>query len=84
MSGEPLGYDGCQVLNICQCGAQAGYPHKPDCPWPYFGAAPTICERWKRDRAALREQLARAEAERAPESPCRPGERPALLEDEWK
>ncbi len=22
--------------NICQCGSQDGYPHKEDCPYPYF------------------------------------------------
>ncbi len=25
------------MLNICMCGAQAGYPHDPLCPYPYYG-----------------------------------------------
>lgn len=24
-------------MNICMCGIQAGYPHDPLCPYPYYG-----------------------------------------------
>ena len=33
--------------NICQCGATAGYPHKEDCPYPFFGDYEEGVEKWE-------------------------------------
>ncbi len=32
--------------SICQCGAQASYPHAADCPYPYFGENEEKIEAW--------------------------------------
>jgi hypothetical protein len=34
------------VINICACGVQDGYPHKEDCPYPYFGNHPDELKKW--------------------------------------
>ena len=44
-------------MNICYCGAQAGYQHKDDCPFPLFRASSEVEEKWYRDQARLREGL---------------------------
>jgi hypothetical protein len=46
----------------CLCGAQVGYPHKSDCPWPYYGHARAMEEKWLADRKRLR-QLAEEQKE---------------------
>lgn len=33
-------------INICQCGVQDGYPHKPDCPYPYYGNNMDEIKKW--------------------------------------
>lgn len=33
-------------LNICMCGAQDGYLHHEDCPFPYFGNDTTKIAVW--------------------------------------
>lgn len=38
------------VINICACGAQAGYPHRKDCPYPYFGNDPDKLKKWIADQ----------------------------------
>jgi hypothetical protein len=42
-------------LQICYCGAFAGYPHAEDCPRPLFHAVPNSPaeDRWYEDRAKL-------------------------------
>lgn len=39
--------------NICLCGAQASYPHKEDCPYPYYGNDPDKIKQWEKDQYAL-------------------------------
>lgn len=34
------------VINICACGIQDGYPHDKDCPYPYFGKDPNELQKW--------------------------------------
>ena len=43
-------------INICMCGAFAGYPHKSYCPYPYFGHNAKDIEAWMKARLEL-EQL---------------------------
>jgi hypothetical protein len=33
-------------MNFCLCGAQAGYPHAHDCPFPYFANDPKQVHKW--------------------------------------
>lgn len=33
-------------MNLCLCGAQDGYPHYPDCPYPLFRATEAQEETW--------------------------------------
>lgn len=33
--------------NICQCGSQDGYPHKEDCPYPYFSNDEAGVAKWE-------------------------------------
>ena len=35
------------TLNLCICGAQAGYAHDRYCPWPYYGHDPKTEKRWE-------------------------------------
>jgi len=37
-------------MNICQCGAQAGYPHAEDCPWPFYGRSTEQVNQWLKAR----------------------------------
>ena len=43
------------MTSICMCGAEAGYPHKPECPYGLYGGATKESERWaeKRDERML-------------------------------
>ena len=38
--------------NICQCGSQDGYPHKEDCPYPYFSNDEKGVEKWETAHAS--------------------------------
>ena len=38
--------------NICQCGSQDGYPHKEDCPYPYFRNDEKGVEKWEAAHAS--------------------------------
>jgi len=44
--------------NICMCGAQAGYMHAADCPFPLFVADPVRAETWLMAREDLRARQA--------------------------
>ncbi len=50
------------MIQICGCGAQAGYPHHHQCPFPYFGTDPIKVARWDREWEAI--QRAYLEARR--------------------
>jgi hypothetical protein len=39
--------------NFCCCGAQAGYPHRADCPRPLYNASDAQFEAWEKDWLAL-------------------------------
>jgi hypothetical protein len=34
-------------MSICQCGAQSGYPHAEDCPYPYFFGDDAGVAKWE-------------------------------------
>lgn len=40
-------------MNVCHCGAQAGYPHPLGCPFPYYGDAPHLVRGWQLAAADL-------------------------------
>lgn len=40
-------------MNFCLCGAQAGYPHHPTCPYPLFRCTEQQEDEWLAKRAAL-------------------------------
>lgn len=42
------------MLNICYCGAQAGYAHDDDCPYPLFRAGDSEASRWERANGLLK------------------------------
>lgn len=44
-------------INICHCGAQSGYPHSPDCPYPLYRGSEAAVEAWQDARTAKREAL---------------------------
>jgi len=46
-------------MQFCLCGAQPGYPHKPDCPFPYYGRSGQIMGKWHREHKALQARIAR-------------------------
>lgn len=46
-------------MNICLCGAQAGYFHKPDCPWPCYRGTDSVMGAWLVAREVRRQRLAR-------------------------
>lgn len=48
---------------FCMCGAQPGYPHDPDCPYPYFGHSESEQYRWMKAKEA--KQIERRTAESA-------------------
>lgn len=33
--------------NFCLCGAQAGYPHDPCCPFPLYRASEALARQWQ-------------------------------------
>jgi hypothetical protein len=39
-------------MNICLCGTQAGYPHKPECPYPLYRGTDAMYEAWDKARDA--------------------------------
>lgn len=41
------------MFNICMCGAQAGYQHAHDCPYPLFRGTAAQEEAWDKAREAL-------------------------------
>ena len=45
------------MQQFCCCGAQPGYPHAPDCPFPYFGRDPKREDEWIVARERLQEVL---------------------------
>lgn len=38
-------------MKFCLCGAQAGFPHEPSCPFPYFANDPRMVHKWLAERA---------------------------------
>lgn len=46
-------------MNICLCGAQAGYFHKLDCPWPCYRGTDAVMGAWLVARGARQLRLAR-------------------------
>lgn len=40
-------------MSICLCGAEAGYPHAPDCPYPLFRGSGQQENEWSAARQAL-------------------------------
>lgn len=34
------------MFNICLCDTEAGYTHKPECPYPLYGGTMDECQRW--------------------------------------
>jgi len=54
-------------MNICLCGAEAGYPHDKDCPYPLYKATHEQYQVWiqaRKARRRLRLEHARADANR--------------------
>lgn len=45
-------------MNICLCGAQDGYPHLPECPFPYYGNDVIIMQKWVTERLVRMQALA--------------------------
>lgn len=45
------------IINICMCGASAGYPHRRDCPYPLFRGTPGDEEQWLKDRNKRRRKI---------------------------
>jgi len=41
-------------VNICLCGAQAGYPHAEHCPRPLYRCTDAQADRWAREAEAMR------------------------------
>lgn len=52
-------------LSICMCGAQAGYPHRSTCPYPYYGHSKTEYARWNTERDQLEHRRLIADAAEA-------------------
>ena len=54
-------------MNICLCGAEASYPHEPDCPYPLYRATCEQEQLWmqaQEERRRPRLEHARADANR--------------------
>lgn len=45
------------MWNICCCGAEAGYPHASDCPYPLYRGTEAQYDRWLAARFARREGI---------------------------
>lgn len=52
--------------NICMCGAQAGYPHKWDCPYPYYGSSERCMADWQERRNKIRQATSIEETSQRP------------------
>ena len=48
----PSLWRGLDVLNICMCGTQDGYPHPVDCPYPLYRGGAAEQQRWEAARDA--------------------------------
>lgn len=44
-----------KAVNICLCGAEAGYPHDRDCPRPLYLASDSAAEQWEKEYEAKRQ-----------------------------
>ena len=45
-------------MNVCYCGAMAGFPHADDCPYPLFRGTPAQENKWYNDQSDLRAWIA--------------------------
>jgi hypothetical protein len=45
------------IPNICLCGAQAGYSHRPGCPYPLYHASEAQAKRWQQARDTQTQRL---------------------------
>jgi len=43
-------------MNVCMCGAQAGFSHAGDCPYPLFRGGAASEQKWLAARDAIRER----------------------------
>ncbi len=50
-------------MNLCMCGAHAGYPHTPSCPYPLYRGSLEMESGWRSEEANLRRKIAAFEAE---------------------
>ena len=48
-------------MNICGCGASAGYPHKPECPRPLYRGSEADWNTWEIELGLRIKELARNE-----------------------
>ena len=46
-------------MNLCQCGAQATYPHDPFCPYPLYRCTDLQWHTWEESYRAKRDAWAR-------------------------
>ena len=46
------------MMQVCLCGAQPGYPHAHDCPYPFYRGSDTQQDIWYSAREVARERLA--------------------------
>lgn len=50
------------MFNVCLCGAQSGFTHRADCPFPmYREFPPARVMRWADEREKIRQEIAAAE-----------------------
>jgi hypothetical protein len=47
-------------MNVCGCGAQAGYPHAPACPYPLFRGSEQDWDKWERALGVRMAELEKA------------------------
>ena len=46
-------------VNICACGAEPGYIHAQDCPFPLYRGDKKIVDKWYDERKKLQDKLRR-------------------------
>ena len=46
-------------MNLCGCGASAGYPHKPECPRPLYRGSEADWNAWEIELGIKMQELAR-------------------------